>query len=184
MRKFIRVALCLSVIAAATLAAASFVRAAEEKRASPHEQTTLTLSGKKITIEYGRPYKKGREIFGNLVPWGQVWRTGADEATTLTTDADLLIGNLKVPKGKYSIFTMPTDKAKEWPLMVNKEPEQWGAYKYDKTKDLGRTMLKVETAPASVEQLTIALEAQPDKKSAVLKIAWDKTVASTLVKLQ
>lgn len=184
MRKLIRVALCLSVITAATMAAASFVRAADEKRASPHEQATLTLAGKKITIEYGRPYKKGRDIFGGLVPWGQVWRTGADEATTLTTEADLVIGSLKVPKGKYSLFTMPADKAKEWPLIVNKEPDQWGAYKYERTKDLGRTMLKVDASPASTEQLTIALEAQPDKKSALLKIIWDKTVASTLVKLQ
>ena len=179
MRRPIRVALCLSVI----VAAASLVRA-EEKRASPHEQATVTVAGKKITVEYGRPYKKGRDLFGGLVPWGQVWRTGADEATTLTTDADLTIGNLKVPKGKYSLFTIPTEKAKEWPLIVNKEADQWGAYKYDKTKDLGRTVLKVEAAPASVEQLTVALEAQADKKSALLKFSWDKTVASTLIKVQ
>lgn len=181
MRKLIRVALCLSVIVAA--AAASLGRA-EEKRASPHEQVSVTVAGKKITIEYGRPYKKGRDLFGALVPWGQVWRTGADEATTITTEADLTIGNLKVPKGKYSLFTIPTEKAKEWPLIVNKEADQWGAYKYDKTKDLGRTVLKVEAAPASVEQLTVALEAQADKKSALLKFSWDKTVASTLIKVQ
>lgn len=179
MRKLIRVALCLSVI----VAAAGLVRA-EEKRASPHEQATITVAGKKITIEYGRPFKKGRDLFGGLVPWGQVWRTGADEATTLTTEADLTIGTLKVPKGKYSLFTIPADKAKEWPLIVNKEADQWGAYKYDKTKDLGRTTLKVEGAPASVEQLTIGLEAQPDKKSALLKLSWDKTVASALIKVQ
>lgn len=179
MRKLIRVALCLSVV----VAAAGLVRA-EEKRASPHEQATITVAGKKITIEYGRPYKKGRDLFGGLVPWGQVWRTGADEATTLTTEADLTIGNLKVPKGKYSLFTIPTEKAKEWPLIVNKEADQWGAYKYDKTKDLGRTTLKVEGAAASVEQLTVGLEAQPDKKSALIKFSWDKTVASTLIKVQ
>lgn len=184
MRKFIRVALCLSLITAASLAVTSFVRAAEEKRASPHEQTTLTLGGKKITVEYGRPFKKGRDIFGGLVPWDQVWRTGADEATTLATDADIVIGSLKVPKGKYSLFTMPVGKGKEWTLIVNKEFDQWGAYKYDRTKDLGRTSLKVDAAPASTEQLTIALEAQGDQKSATFKIIWDKTVASTTLKLQ
>ena len=176
MRKLIRVALCLSVV----VAAAGIVRAAD-KRASPHEQATIALGGKNITIEYGRPAKKGRDIFGALVPWGEVWRTGADEATTITTDTDLVIGTLKVPKGKYSLFIIPTDKAKEWPLAINKEAKQWGAFKYDAKKDLGRTMLKIDTAPAAVEQFTIALEAQPDKKTALLKLSWDTTVASVTV---
>jgi hypothetical protein len=180
MRKFTHVALGLSVM----VAAAGLVSAAPDKRASPHEQATVTIGGKKITIEYGRPAKKGREIFGGLVPWGEVWRTGADEATTITTETNITIGTLKVPKGKYSLFAIPTDKAKEWPLVINKEPKQWGSFKYDQKQDVGRTMLKVEAAPAPVEQFTIALEPQADKKSALLKLSWDNSVASVPVTVQ
>src|SRR5688572_12293236 len=78
--------------------------AAQGNRVSPHETTELTLNGKKISVTYGRPSMKGRKIVGALVPYGQVWRTGADEATVLNTEADLTIGNLAVPKGKYAIF--------------------------------------------------------------------------------
>jgi hypothetical protein len=100
--------------------------AQERKRASPHETTSATIGGKKVTIEYGRPYKKNREIFGGLVPYGEVWRTGADEATVLTTEGDLMIGKLHVPKGTYSLFTVPAKE--EWTLVVNKTAKQWGAY--------------------------------------------------------
>lgn len=157
------------------LATAGGLMAAQEKRASPHEDVTATVSGKKITISYGRPSKKGREIFGALVPWDQVWRTGADEATTLTTEADLTIGTLQVPKGTYTLFTVP--KQKEWTLVVNKVAKQWGAYTYDQKQDLGRTPMAVTTNPKLVEQLTLTMEAQGEKK-VVLKAAWDTTAAS------
>lgn len=85
------------------------VAAAQENRVSPHETVELALNGKKITVTYGRPSMKGRKIVGGLVPYGQVWRTGADEATVLTTEADLTIGTLAVPKGTYTIFTLPSE---------------------------------------------------------------------------
>ncbi|HEY2747100.1 MAG TPA: DUF2911 domain-containing protein [Polyangia bacterium] len=169
-----------TLIAIATVATLGLVTVAvtrAEKRASPHEEVSATVGGKKITISYGRPYKKGREIFGALVPWGQVWRTGADEATTLTTDGDVTIGELKVPKGSYALFTIPGQK--EWQLVVNNTAKQWGAFKYDAKDDLGKTTLKVAAVPAPVEQLTISLE--PAGKKVTLKIAWDKTVASTSI---
>lgn len=174
MRKFLLLvmSLCLALITVRAL------RAEQEKRASPHEQVSLVLDGKKITVEYGRPYKKGREIFGKLVPFGEVWRTGADEATTITSDANLTIGSLKVAKGTYSLFTLPTQK--DFTLIVNKTAKQWGAYKYDPKQDLGRTPMTVTTAPAPAEQLTISLEAAGGKKG-TLKIAWDKTVATVPV---
>lgn len=146
-----------------------------EKRASPHEKTSITLAGKKIEIEYGRPFKKGRDVFGALVPYGKVWRAGADESTTLTTEADLTIGTLQVPKGTYTIFVVPT--AKEWTLVVNKVPKEWGAYNYDQKQDLGRVPMKVSPNAAPVEQFTISLEAQGDNK-ANLKMAWDKASGS------
>jgi hypothetical protein len=148
---------------------------AEKKRASPHESTSGSIGGAKITIEYGRPYKKGREIFGGLEPLGKVWRTGADEATTLTTDKDLMVGKIHVPAGTYSLFTIP-DK-KEWTLVLNKTAKQWGAFKYDQAQDLGRTPMQVKTLDSPVEQLTIAIEPKGAKEG-TLKVTWDRTEAS------
>jgi len=148
---------------------------AEEKRASPHDEASATIAGKKVTIRYGRPYKKGREIFGGLVPYGQVWRTGADEATTLTTETDLLIGTLKVPKGSYALFTLP--EKNQWTLVVNKTAKQWGAFSYNPKDDLGRVPMKLGATAASVEQFTIGLEPAGERK-ATLKLSWDKLVAS------
>ena len=165
-------------LAAAVLGLTAGYVAHAENRASPHEEVHATVGGKKITIVYGRPYKKGRDIFGALVPWGQVWRTGADEATTLTTDGDLTIGDLKVPKGSYALFTIPG--ASQWQLVVNKTPKQWGAFKYDAKDDLGKTAMKVGAAPAPLEQLTISVDPAAGGK-ATLKVGWDKTVASVAV---
>ena len=162
----------LSLLSLAVLAAPV---AAQQKRVSPHEQASVTIGGKKITIEYGRPYMKGRRIFGGVVPLGQVWRTGADEATKLTTEAALTIGSLKVPAGTYALFTLPTESG--WTLIVNKTAEQWGAFTYDQKQDLGRTPMKVEKAAAPAEQFTISLEAK-GAKGGVLKTAWDTTVAT------
>jgi hypothetical protein len=156
--------------------AASALRAESEKRASPREQVSAVVGGKKVTISYGRPYKKGRPIFGTLVPYGQVWRTGADEATTLTTDGDLQIGTLQVPKGSYGLFTVPGEK--EWTLVVNKVSDQWGAYKYEAAKDLGRTPMTASQAKAPAEQLTITVDA----KAGQLRVAWDTTVATVPIK--
>ena len=173
MRKLLLTAFCLSVL----LIASRALLADQAKRASPHEQVTATLGGKKVTIDYGRPFKKGREIFGKLVPFGQVWRTGADEATVLTSEGNLTLGELKLPKGSYTLFTIPGEK--EWQLVVNKAAKQWGAYSYDAKQDVGRTKLSVAASPTVVEQFTIALEAQG--KKGTLKLSWDKTVASVAI---
>jgi len=146
----------------------------QRQRASAHESVTATLNGKKVTIEYGRPQMKGREIFGKLVPYGQVWRTGADEATTLTTEGDLMLGSLHVPAGTYALFTIPGEK--EWTLIVNKTAKQWGAFKYDQAADLGRVKMAVKSLASPVEVFTIAIEAQGGKGE--LKMHWDKTEAS------
>jgi hypothetical protein len=166
-------------IAAASIAALSFAATAhaEDKRASPHAEVTAVLAGKKIAVSYGRPFMKGRAIFGGLVPWGQVWRTGADEATVFTTEADVVIGGLKVPKGEYALFTIPTEK--QWTLVVNKTAKQWGAFKYDVAQDLGRVPMTVAGAAKPVEQFTI--EMVPAGKQVTLKLMWDKTVASVAI---
>ncbi len=113
MRKFI---LLLS-IAAAGVVAVGMLLAQGRNRISPHEQTSATFDGKKVTIEYGRPYKKGREIFGGLVPWDKVWRTGADEATISprmpTDDCSSCTAS---QKGSYALFTIPESVLDAWTL--------------------------------------------------------------------
>lgn len=154
---------------------------AQEPRKSPHDTVSTTLGGKTITISYGRPYLKGRQAIGHeLVPYGQVWRTGADEATKLTADADLMIGDLRVPKGSYSLFTVP-DKGK-WTLVVNKKADQWGAFNYNQSDDLGRTPLAVKQLASPVEQFTITLKSE-SANSATLTLAWENTEASTTIRL-
>jgi hypothetical protein len=159
----------------AALTAAIGAVAAQGNRVSPHETTELALNGKKITVTYGRPYMKGRKVVGGaLVPYGQVWRTGADEATVLTTEADLMIGTLAVPKGSYSIFTLPSESG--WKLIVNKVDKQWGAFRYDEKQDLGRADMKVAKTSAPVEQFTITLAKSGD--GGVMKLEWENTSAT------
>ncbi len=141
---------------------------------SPHDRTEWTIDGANIAIEYGRPYVKGRTIFGGLEKYGKVWRTGADEATTLTTDKTLVFGALAVPPGTYTLWTWIDDK-RPWQLIVNKETGQWGTA-YKQAQDLGRAEMKTETLPALVEQLTIGIE--DTSAGAVLQIDWEKTRAS------
>lgn len=176
MRKLLVTVFCLSLL----LIASRALLAEQAKRASPHEQVTAVLGGKKVTIDYGRPLKKGRDIFGKLVPFGQVWRTGADEATVLTSEGNLTLGDLKVPKGSYTLFTVPGEK--EWQLVVNKAAKQWGAYSYDQKQDVGRAKMTVAAAAAPVEQFTIAIEVQG--KGGTLKLSWDKTVASIPISVE
>jgi hypothetical protein len=159
------------------LMAASVASAQQAGRVSPHETTSAVLGGKKVTIEYGRPYKKGREIFGKLEPFGKVWRTGADEATTIETAGDLMLGSLHVPAGKYSLFTIPG--ATDWTLIINKVAKQSGAFEYDAKNDLGRLKMKFEKSPKVTEQLTISIDAQGSRGT--LKIAWDNVIASVPV---
>jgi hypothetical protein len=149
--------------------------AAQRQRVSPHETVAATIGGKKVSIEYGRPSVKGRKIFGELVPLGQVWRTGADEATILTTEGDLMLGSLHVPAGSYSLFTIP--EAGKWTLVINKTAKQWGAFNYDAKQDLGRADMKVDKAASPVEQLTISLTPKGGNMG-TLKIAWDTVEAS------
>ena len=156
------------------------VVAMQRQRVSPHETVELTLKGKKISVTYGRPSLKGRKaVGGELVPFGKVWRTGADEATMLTTDADLMIGNLHVPAGSYALFTLPSETG--WKLIVNKTAKQWGAFSYKDADDLGRVDMKVGKTAASVEQFTISLTGSGS--NGTLKLEWENTSASVDVKV-
>ena len=132
------------------------------------------MTAKNITISYGRPYKKGRDIFGGLEAYGKVWRTGADDATEITFDKDVVFGDKQVKAGTYTLFTIPGNT--EWTVILNSELGQWGAYKYDKTKDVARVAVTPKHLDKVVEQLTIT-----DKKD-MLNIEWDQTSVTVPMK--
>jgi len=165
---------------AATLAMARPPQQDKSKRPSPHDSTEVTLKGKKITIEYGRPYLKGRKVGQELAPYGKVWRTGADEATALTTETDLTIGGVKVPAGKYTLYTLPSEGT--WKLIINKETGQWGT-KYDESQDLARIDMKKSPLPQPVEQFTISFSKTSDT-AADLNLDWENTRVSVAVKAE
>lgn len=150
---------------------AGMMPAVHAQRASPHETAKATIDGATITVEYGRPYVKGRKIMGGLVPYGKVWRTGADEATTLTTDKAIQIAGAAVPAGKYTLYTLPGES--EWQLIINKQTGQWGT-EYAQAQDLARVPLKKGATSAPVEQLTISIDKNP-AGGGLLKIAWEST---------
>ena len=125
--------------------------------------------GAHVAVTYYQPSKKGRVIFGGLVPYGEVWRTGANNATEITFNKDGMFGGKPVKKGTYSLFTIPN--AKEWTVILNSQMGQWGSFKYDqyKDKDVLRTTVPVKNVASSVEKFTITVE------SDVLIMVWDKT---------
>src|SRR5262249_50172118 len=152
----------------------------KSKRPSPPGTADCTINGKKVAIEYSRPSMKGRKIMGELVPYDKVWRTGANEATTLTTEIDLNIGGAKVPAGKYTLYTLPS--AATWKLIINRQTGQWGT-EYHQDQDLARVDMKKTALAVPVEQFTISLD-QNDNSSADLALEWEKTRLSVLVKAQ
>ena len=151
---------------------------AQQKKASPHETVNATIDGSKITVVYGRPYTKHpktgetRKIWGGLVPFGKVWRTGADEATLFTTDKALEMGGTSIPAGTYSLFTIPEENGAK--LIVNKQTGQWGT-KYDEKQDLARIDMKKAAPDSAVDQFTIAVEENEDGGGGILKMMWENT---------
>jgi Protein of unknown function (DUF2911) len=133
---------------------------------SPHD----TVSSKNTTVTYGRPYKKGRVIFGELEKFGKVWRVGADEATTIKFTKDVKFGGADVKAGTYTMFAIPGEK--EWTIILNSQLGQWGAYGYEKNKDKDVASVKVtpQQLDMPVEQLTIRFI-----ESGAMAIEWDMT---------
>jgi len=173
----------ICLIFPAFLLAITPLLAQEKQRVSPHETVSATVADNEMTIVYGRPYTKDpksgepRKIWGSLVPYGKVWRMGADEATLFTTKKDVKIGGTIVPAGTYSLYFWPEESGSA-KLIVNKQTGQWGT-KYDESQDQARIEMKKETLEKPVDQFTIAL----DKTVAdgVLKVMWENTQYSTTV---
>ncbi|PTX61167.1 Protein of unknown function (DUF2911) [Kordia periserrulae] len=126
-----------------------------------------------IKVVYGRPQKKGRTIFGNLVPYGKVWRTGANEATEITFFKDVKLGEQEIKAGTYSLFTIPNKDT--WTIIINSDTDVWGSYYYDKDKDVARLDVPVKKIDA-LEYFSIAFTKETDGARMVL--AWDNISAA------
>ncbi|HEY3928371.1 MAG TPA: DUF2911 domain-containing protein [Candidatus Koribacter sp.] len=149
--------------------------------ASPPGQASHSFDDqKKVSIDYSRPSARGRKIMGELVPYGKVWRTGANSATTLTTDTNLTIGGTSVPSGQYTLYTLPGENG--WKLIINKQTKQWGT-EYHQEQDLARVDMQVGKTKAPVEQFTISFE-RTGGDSAKLILEWENTSASVDVREQ
>ncbi|MGH7537399.1 MAG: DUF2911 domain-containing protein [Gemmatimonadales bacterium] len=140
---------------------------------SPTDSVQATVGGATLSVKYSRPSVRGRAIFGAVVPWNQVWRTGANAATIFTTSADLVMGGTPIPAGSYSLWTIPSPA--RWTLIVNKNTGQWGT-NYDSQHDLAKIDMRVAALDTLVEQFTIQI-APSGESAGSLALAWEKTRA-------
>jgi hypothetical protein len=171
--------LVLGVAMVAGLPAQTGNRKATDNKLSPSAETSITLNGHKITIEYNAPSARGRKIEGGLIPYDRIYRLGADSATTLTTDSDITIGTLKVPKGVHTLY-LAAKSDNDWSLVVNNQVGQWGT-QYDQTKDLGRVPMKVSKQASPVETFKITLDSG-GKNEGTLTVEWGNSKATVPVK--
>lgn len=142
------------------------------RRKSPIAITKIKHADTYVKIIYGQPYKSGREIFGELVPYGEVWRTGANEATELTTTRDILFAGNELEAGTYSLFSIPGEGS--WTIILNEELGLWGAFDYDASNDLMRVVVPASETDRVTEAFTIQFgEMQGDSTSIIM--SWDQT---------
>ncbi len=180
MRKFL--VLCSAILLSfGVFATNSIGQQDKSQRPSPPQQAVFHFAdGKTVTVDYSSPRAKGRKIFGGLVPYGQVWRAGANEATTFVTDTAVTVGGKSVPAGAYTLFTIPN--ADKWTLIISKTTKNdkggplWGTNYAGESQDLARTDMKVSSLPAPVENFTIALDKVGNGAS--LRMDWETTRAS------
>lgn len=163
---------CLTVGMMALLGAA---QADKSKRPSPPAKAACDLGGgKTITVDYSSPRAKGRKIFGDLVPYGEVWRAGANEATTFVTAADVMVGGTHVPAGSYTLFTIPNKD--KWTLIISKKTGEWGIPYPGAADDFARVDMKASFTSAPVEDFTIAFDKAGS--GCTLRMEWETTKAT------
>jgi len=170
--------IALLTLLALVMSASSFAQSDKSKRPSPPASASCDLGGgKTIKTDYSSPRMKGRKIFGELVPFGEVWRAGANEATTFATSSDITVGGKAVPAGSYTIFTIPN--ADKWTLIINKKTGEWGIpYKYE-SDELVRADMKVSQLPSPMENFTIAYD--KTGSGCKLHMDWETTSASIAI---
>jgi hypothetical protein len=164
--------LFLIIIATTT----AFAQEAIPARPSPLAVVSCKYKDTYLKIVYSQPHKKNREVFGKLVPFGQVWRLGANEATELTITREIFINGQFLPAGSYSMFAIP--EKDKWTIIINSAVGEWGAYNYNQAKDVMRIDIATKTLPGELvyEPFTIAIDQKNNKADIVF--TWDKTTAS------
>jgi hypothetical protein len=173
-RKLVLASLVLSAGLVGAVTYASYRQFGGSRYTSPPATASITIAGKEISIEYYAPSMHGRKIMGGLVPFGQIWCTGANWATKITTPTDLDIGGLRLPAGSYSIWTLPSQN--EWTLIINKQTDQ-SHLNYDSSRDFGRAKMDVKTLSKPIETFQIELRANGSNKG-TLALLWETTEAS------
>jgi len=141
----------------------------KSKRKSPPANVSGTIGDLTLTVDYSSPGVKGRKLWGKLVPYNEVWRTGANEATTFEVNKDVLIEGEKLPAGKYGLFTIPGES--DWVFIFNKEPDQWGAFDYDSKKDALRVTVKPAKAKTFTERLAFEIK-KKGSNAAEVRMNW------------
>lgn len=163
----------------AVLILAFFALRSFTKASSPEAVAQVSQNGLTITVDYCRPYRRNRKIFGELVPYGQVWRTGANEATVININQNVTVAGQPLKAGKYSFWTIPSQGG--WIAVFNGETGQWGT-NYDQTKDVLRVPMRVRQSATMVEQFLIAFAPQSDAVDMVL--SWEQTEAVLPIRKQ
>ena len=166
-------AVCISI------SALGFAQDYSVPAASPRQKVEQQFSMSKISIDYGRPGVKGRKIFGELVPYGQVWRAGANSSTKITFGQSVNFGGKNVPAGTYGLFVVPTEN--EWKVILNKDFQQWGAYTYDPKQDVVDVNVPVSQLKDKQEWFEITIN-PTDENSGNLVIKWDNVQAEISLK--
>jgi hypothetical protein len=158
----------------------SFVATAQDNPpASPPATASGKIGAADVTVKYSSPSVKGRKIWGELVPYGQVWRTGANEATTITFSKDVTIEGQPLKAGTYALFTVPAEN--EWTIVLNKTAKQWGAFKYDEGQDALRVKVKPTAAKSMSERMKIDVTSK-GKNAGVVTIMWENLAVPFTVK--
>ncbi|NJL14727.1 MAG: DUF2911 domain-containing protein [Microscillaceae bacterium] len=176
MKKFLLIISLLIVLVLATL----YGMRRYTRSFSPSETIQFEKGDFKLMLSYCRPYKKGRKIFGGLVPYGEVWRTGANEATEISFSGPVQFGGQSLPAGRYTLFTIPGPE--QWVIILNKTVKQWGAFNYKPEYDILRTNASPEALPQPVEQFTIQF--LPTEQGVDLQLIWDQIRLSVPIRKQ
>jgi len=167
----------LSLLLFASLAFAQQAPSPQDKTARPSPPAKATCSmgdSANITVDYSSPRAKGRKIFGGVVPYGEVWRLGANEATTFVVSSDVTVGGTKLPAGSYTLFAVPN--ADNWKLVISKKTGEWGTKYAGPDSDLGRVPMKTSSLSAPMENFTISFD--KTGSGCTMRVEWEKTRAS------
>jgi hypothetical protein len=170
-----RIAFLMCTVLTLSILSAAQMGGGDKPRPSPAANAQCKFAdGKSVKVDYSSPRAKGRKIFGELVPYGKIWRTGANESTTFVTDTDVVVGGQNVPAGSYTIFTVP--EADKWTLVISKKTGEWGTDYPGPSEDLTRVPMAVSKTSGPVENFTISFDQAGSK--CTMHVDWENTRAS------